>query len=275
MTIEPNATWRIPGVHVDPNTVDSDVDTLAKRVLAIQAEVGDLGAEALRIRDQHRRMIDEMKNDVAQARKNEVDAVRGRAKAEKALEFVANERDEREKERDAARKEHQEIAMLAAAMSAQHRATINRLDEAAAAQQNTIADLNADLAEMTRKRDEAIVATQAAQDYVRSGRWVPEGAEIETTVVVPTALVRWAEAIAKQLPEIEHPDGSYVVLPSMGGSPPLTLGELRAWLRAIGEAHAKNATVAPLYTPPAPGGLARLVALSKATPPEKNGKVTE
>lgn len=46
---------RIPGVHID--APDADIHALGTRITRIQSEIADLGAEALRVRDQHAHII--------------------------------------------------------------------------------------------------------------------------------------------------------------------------------------------------------------------------
>lgn len=51
----------IEGTHVDANKTDGDVHSIATRVLTIQAQVADLGAEAKRIADAAVRQLDDLK----------------------------------------------------------------------------------------------------------------------------------------------------------------------------------------------------------------------
>ncbi len=309
---------------------DADVESLGKKVLRIQAEVADLGAESLRVRDQHRLAIDEMKADFRNSRSQDfnenLDRLRAAAVDERdaAMERAQEARDSNVRlgaERDAAIRERDTARAIidqldaeraatgfAALNSARYNAIVAELDTALAtiaAQRTTIAEQRSEIADwrrvdpqvrldeqtatiraqretmrslkeevetktksnnavyesfvnMTARRDEllkqldltqhqlAVARRDAEQDRILTSERIAKynaAAQVADPLVatVPPALLAWARAIARQLPEIEHPDGAHVVLPAFGGSPGLTLGELRAWLKALGPAPAASA----------------------------------
>lgn len=58
----PLAPYPIPETHVDPAKTDGDVNALSTMITRIQAEVGALGAEALRVRDAALKQVDNLKS---------------------------------------------------------------------------------------------------------------------------------------------------------------------------------------------------------------------
>lgn len=70
--------YPIAGVHAAP--ADGDVDALASRVTRLQSEIGDLAAEALRVRDQHRAQFDALAAEVVRLRTERDEAIADRAR---------------------------------------------------------------------------------------------------------------------------------------------------------------------------------------------------
>jgi len=58
--VPPGFQWKSP-LHIDPETVDGDERALSTRVQRIITDVKELSAEALRVRDQHRTQVDELR----------------------------------------------------------------------------------------------------------------------------------------------------------------------------------------------------------------------
>lgn len=70
------APYPQPGVHIDPNTIDGDIDSLTSRATRISAEIFDLAAESIRIRDQHRTQIDAVGAELRSVKSDRDDARR-------------------------------------------------------------------------------------------------------------------------------------------------------------------------------------------------------
>lgn len=64
-TITSSPVYPIPGTHVDAAKVDGDAAALGPRVVRIQAEVADLAAEALRVRDAALQELDRLREHIA------------------------------------------------------------------------------------------------------------------------------------------------------------------------------------------------------------------
>ncbi len=195
-------------VHVDPNKVDADIDALTTRGTRIAAEIFEMAAEAIRIRDERRASPNEA------ALRAELDALKNTYSLR-----IAQLSDE------VGRLKGRELLAIGPETSAEppsarpKRIAVVFCETCGAVPDGTHADW--------------CVVPPSARSLEARVLGPLLAAERAADVPVPTpplSLVHWARMTVGRFPESEHPSGAFEPL---GG---VTLGDLRAWVKTLDKA---------------------------------------